>query len=87
MEEKKLVEAVEEYMNSKVRERGYYNMLTAQSYAGDEDYVFNKEGTAARQWRSRVYRQMYSMIADVKSGKRISLTAEDVIKSLPTLEW
>ena len=52
--DKRLIEAAEEFMNMIVRERGYYNILTDVSYAGDEDVSYDAEGKAAKKWRSRV---------------------------------
>jgi len=81
MDEIDIINAIEEYMSTVVRERGYYNILTAVTYAGDKDETFNTEGTAAKNWRSDVYRTTYRLL---EGGERDI----DVIKSqLPQINW
>ena len=85
--DKRLIEAAEEFMNMIVRERGYYNILTAVSYAGDEDVIYDAEGKAAKKWRSRVYHTVYQIIKDVHEGKRDMPTNAQLVLELPDINW
>ena len=84
---KERLKAVDDYMDRTVRERGYDNIAKCVTYEGDIDPIFNAEGTAAKQWRSRVYRKCYEILAEVESGIRSIPTAEEVIAELPKLVW
>ena len=79
--------AIDEYMDAFARSRGYDDMRSAASWAGDEDPIFGIEGDYAKQMRSRIYRQSYAILGDVLSGKRPMPTIEEVLAELPTLEW
>lgn len=81
MDERQIINLIEEFMSSKVRERGYYNILTAVTYAGDKDEKFNAEGTAAKNWRSDVYRKTYALISDGVDD------IDEIKRQLPPLEW
>ena len=84
---KTLLKAVDDYMDKTVRERGYDNIAKCVTYAGDEDPIFNREGTAAKKWRSKVYRKCYSILAEVEAGEREIPTVEELIAELPVIEW
>lgn len=85
--DKRLIEAAEEFMNMIVRERGYYSIFTAVSYAGDEDVIYDAEGKAAKKWRSKVYRTVYQIIKDVHEGKRDMPTNAQMVLELPDINW
>lgn len=82
-----LIEVVDEYMDGIVQQRGYDNIVKCVTYEGDDDETFNKEGTAAKKWRSKVYRTCYSILADVEAGCRAIPTAKEIIAELPKFEW
>ena len=74
-------------MDTKAQERGYDNIHTACSYANSTDEVFQAEGIACLAWRDSVWRKCYSLLDEVKAGKRAIPTLEEVIAELPVLVW
>jgi hypothetical protein len=80
---KSIEEGVDAWLDSVVKEKGYRNIGSAVGYAGDPDEAFNAEGTAARDWRSAVYRTLYTLQANPPSGVT---TLEQVIAILPQPE-
>lgn len=83
----RLLNVVDAYMDNTVRQRGYDNIAKCVTYEGDEDEVFNAEGTAAKKWRSKVYRTCYNILADVEAGKRAIPTKDELLAELPVLVW
>lgn len=79
-EHKVIEEGVDAWLDSIVRGRGYAGIASCVTYAGDQDPVFNSEGTAAKAWRSAVYRTLYQLQADPPPGVR---TLSQVIPMLP----
>lgn len=82
-----LLREVDRYMDKTVQERGYDNIAKCVTYEGDIDPIFNAEGTAAKQWRSRVYRKCYSILAEIEAGEREIPTKEELLAELPKLDW
>ena len=82
-----LLKAVDHHLDKTVQARGYDNIAKCVTYEGDIDPIFNKEGTAAKQWRSKVYRACYNILAEVEGGQREVPTAEELIAELPKIEW
>lgn len=82
-----LLKAVDDYMDKTVQERGYDNIAKCVTYEGDEDPIFNAEGTAAKKWRSKVYRKCYGILAEVENGIRPIPTEEELIAELPIIDW
>lgn len=85
--QKMLTDGVQAYMDTKAQERGYDNIHTACSYANSTDEVFKAEGTACLAWRDSVWRKCYTILDEVKAGKRAIPTLEEVIAELPVLVW
>lgn len=81
------VMAVQAMLDAKARERGYDDIASAATYAGDPDPVFNAEGTACKAWRSQIWRQCYADLAKVRAGQMAQPTVEDFVASLPALTW
>lgn len=59
-------------------------MLSAVTYA-DEPAVekFQREGRALRAWRSQVWERCYALFAEVQSGKKATLTLDELLAELP----
>lgn len=85
--QKMLTDGVQAYMDTKAQERGYDNIHTACSYVNSTDEVFKAEGTACLAWRDSVWRKCYTVLDEVKAGKRAIPTLEEVIAELPVLVW
>ena len=83
-----LLSAVDNYLNTKVQQRGYDNILSACTYAFDTaDTTFAEEGKKCLSWRSLVYRKCYDILAEVNAGTREIPTEEELLAELPELEW
>lgn len=66
--------------------RGYTNIITAASYAGDKDPQFAMEGQYCKDLRSDVYRLGYQLIGEYLSKGTIP-TWEEVKGRLPEMKW
>ena len=84
---KRLLSAVDRYMDKTVQERGYDNIAKCVTYEGDIDPIFNREGTAAKQWRSKVYRTCYNILDSVECGYREIPTEAELLSELPKIDW
>lgn len=78
---------VQKWMDNKVQERGYDNIVSACTYIYSSDPIFAKEGNAAKEWRDKVWRHCYDVVADVVSGKRGIPSTNELLRELPQLEW
>lgn len=85
--QEELTQAVQAYMDGTVQARGYDNIHTACSYSNSTDHIFAAEGQACLQWRDKVWRKCYDILAEVKAGTRGIPTLEEVIAELPVLVW
>lgn len=79
--------AVQKWMDAKAQERGYDNIISACTYADSTDEKFAAEGKAAKQWRDKVWRHCYDVVAQVVSGNRDIPTVSELLAELPKLEW
>lgn len=84
---KQFTQAVQSWMDAKVQERGYDNIASACTYALSSDITFAAEGTAAKNWRDKVWRMCYDIVGDVVSGKRAVPSITELLNELPKLEW
>lgn len=84
---KERLKAVDDYMDRTVQERGYDNIAKCVTYEGDIDPIFNREGTMAKQWRSKVYRTCYNILTGVEAGYRPIPTVEELLDELPKIDW
>lgn len=80
-------EAVQEYIDSCVQQRGYDNVYTCLSYKGDPDPIFSAEADAVLSWRSQVWRTAQGILNQWAQGQIQQPTIQEVINQLPTLEW
>lgn len=78
---------VDELLDKTVQARGYDNIAKCVTYEGDIDPIFNREGTAAKQWRSKVYRACYNILAEIEAGNRPIPTVEELLAELPKIDW
>lgn len=85
--QKMLTDGVQAYMDKKAQEHSYDNIHTACSYANSTDAIFAKEGKACLEWRDKVWRTCYDILAQVTSGAREVPTLEEVITELPAFNW
>lgn len=85
--ERDYIMAAQHMMDEKAQERRYDNIASACTYAGDPDPVFNAEGAACKVWRSAVWRECHTALAEVAAGARPQPTIENFVASLPNLIW
>lgn len=85
--QKTLTDAMQTYMDSKVKERGYDNILSACTYANSTFPGFHGEGLACIAWRDSVWRACYDILDEVTAGQREIPTTEELIAELPKLVW
>lgn len=78
---------VDKWMDSVVQTRKYTSIHTCASYRGSSIPKFNAEGTAAFEWRDKVYSQLYVYIDDVLCGRKPIPSVEQLISELPTINW
>lgn len=77
-----LSQAVQGHLDSKAKEKGYDNLLSASSYAYSDNPVFQAEAQACITWRDQVWTSCF------EAFKAETLPAVDaLLESLPTLEW
>ncbi len=81
------VAAVYAHMNAAAQALGYDDIRVAVTYA-EEPIIprFQVEGRALRAWRSIVWAHCYTVLEDVKAGRREIPSSEDLVAGLPKLE-
>lgn len=84
--QKKLVDAVQEYMDRKAQELNYDNCLSVCSYFNSGVEKFDKEGAAFRTWRSAVWQKCYQVLDECLAGTRSVPTSQELIEELPLLD-
>lgn len=79
-------DAVQKHLDDTAKSRGYAGILSAVSYVGDADPVFNAEGTALKAWRSEVWNACHVKLAEVNSVG-VPPTIPELIAILPAVVW
>lgn len=68
--------------------RGYDNMQSLANYAGDEDPVFDLEGTYGKRMRSQTWRAVIDLMRDIEFNIRSLPESYELIElELPVLVW
>lgn len=82
-----LTQAVQSYLDSKAQERNYDNIHTACTYINSSDPIFASEASALLLWRDKVWRECYSILDDVKAGRRQIPSVSELLTELPAFSW
>ena len=82
-----LTQAVQVHLDSKAQERNYDNIHTACTYINSSDPVFASEASALLLWRDKVWRECYSILDDVKAGRRQIPSVPELLAYLPSFSW
>lgn len=83
-----VVARTQQRLDDFARTRGYDDIKSLVDYAGDEDPVFNAEGSYGKQARSRTWRMLYDILAAVEAGERPMPSGfDDIEPELPPLQW
>ena len=79
-------EKAQELLDSKAREKGYDDILSACSYAGYEN-DFKAEGEAFGIWRAKVWKYGYALLEAIGKGKRkLPESFEELMNELPKFD-
>lgn len=76
---------VQNYLDTKARERNYDNILSLCTYATSTNEKFRREGQAGVEWRDAVWNKCYEILAEVQVGTRTA--PADIIAELPIFTW
>lgn len=79
--------AIQKMLDEKVKERRYYDILNACSYANSTNATFKAEAEACIAWRDAVWAKAYEALALVQSGAALQPTIPGLLAMLPTLTW
>ena len=82
-----LTQAVQAHLDSNAQERNYDNIHTACTYINSSDPVFASEASALLLWRDKVWRGCYSILDDVKAGRRPIPSVSELLEELPSFSW
>lgn len=80
------IELVQTHMDTEVQGHGYYNMLSACSYAGASN-PYQEESVACIGWRGNVWATCYQILSSVRTGNRPVPTPQELIALLPPMVW
>ena len=85
---KRLEGALDRHLDAVANSYRYTDIARMAGYAGDPDPQFDREGTAAKNWRSAVYRQgINKIIACTREVDPDPIpTEEELIASMPIFE-
>jgi len=75
--------AVQAVLDSNAQRLGYDGILSAASYAGDQNSTFGSQGTALKNWRSAVWAKCYAALAQVQAGTMPQPTTQALVVMLP----
>lgn len=78
--------ALDAYINSVARAKGYDSRITATLRAGYPN-PWQAEGIAFGQWMDNCYMTAYSILAAVQSGHRGVPTEAELIAEMPPMVW
>lgn len=82
-----LTEAIQEFLDTKVRERNYDGILSLCTYAASTIEKFRLEGQAGVNWRDSCWATAYHIMDEVLTGQRPIPTVEELLSELPKLVW
>ena len=82
----KLDKAVEVHLDAGAQGLGYKDMERATTYASSTHPKFGKEGKALVEWRSAVWDDCYTILADVEAQVRSVPTEAELLAELPALQ-
>lgn len=80
-------DAIQEFLDKTVQQRGYDNVYTCLSYKDDPDPIFAAEADAVLAWRSQVWRTAQGILNQWATGQIEQPTIQQVISQLPELGW
>lgn len=77
---------VQGILDTKAKEHGYDSIVSACSYAG-YDNEFRAEGEKFGVWRAHIWQWGYTLLADIKAGRKaIPSSLKEALAGMPTYE-
>lgn len=83
----RLTDYVQRHLDVTVKAKGYDSVLSAATYATSANSKFKADGVAAIKWRDAVWTACYAMLNDAKAGVKTIPTEDELLASLPDLNW
>ncbi len=83
-QQKRIIDLVQNHMDTKAQLYGYDHILSASSYATSTYEKFKTEGMAFKQWRDDVWGFLLTILANVNAGTNTIATEAELISSLPS---
>lgn len=79
--------AIQRMLDDKVRERRFYDILNAVSYANSTNPAFKAEALACIAWRDAVWAKAYEALDLAQSGAALQPTIAGLLAMMPALTW
>lgn len=84
---KEYKKAVQQHLDTVAQSRGYDDTYTCLSYISSTDEIWRRESNAFNAWRDKVWRSCHNMLNAIMRGQINHITIEDMIESLPVIDW
>ena len=82
-----IVQQVQSRLDSFAQTKNYDSILSACTYANDNNETFKNEGQYCVEKRSATWEALYAILAEVEAGTRTVTSFADIEADLPTLAW
>lgn len=81
------VNAIQVMLDTKAKERRYYDIMSACTYATSTNPTFKAEAEACMAWRDATWAKAYSVLDQVQAGQITQPTILELLAMLPTMAW
>lgn len=83
-----VIERTQERLDAFARSRGYYNIMSACTYATSSVEKFKIEGQYCVNYRDTIWNRLYEILNEIESGKRPApIDYADIESELPNPAW
>ena len=82
---RRMVDAVQQHMDSTAAQRNYDGIQSAALRAALPNSPFHAEGVAYGEWMDACWARCYQIMAEVEAGQRAQPTADELLAELPEL--
>jgi hypothetical protein len=94
----KIIATIQQQLDGKAQERGYYDIKSACAYVSNVPFTgtdpasvlqekFRVEGNALQAWMSLTWATAYTYLATVKAGTNPMPTPAEAVALMPTFTW
>lgn len=84
---KRLVDAIQSYLDTEAKAHFYDGILSLCSYATSTNPKFGPEGQAGVIWRDACWLKGIAIMAEVESQTRSIPTIEELLAEMPAMVW